>query len=397
MKGIRVVAGLAVAMVAIAQFGERGAAQAPDECSTRPQDAALVLTYRLESGSERLDEATRNETAAILCERLRAIGQPSGEVRILGSDTVRLTLARSPNLQRVVRWIGATGQLRLYDWEANLLGRERLLGGRPHLAPPPTLLRSVRREWAAAERNVGRAAELGLMLEGAFPTPYGAVRLASKQRPRKDCKRCIASTPRFYLFNRSPSHDLLAGPTDSRADLRRAAPVRQGLVLKVPVGTAVVAEQPIGASGMPIETIAPGWFALKDRAAITENEIVDPEAIRDAVGGTSVVFGFTADGRRAFQQMTRNVARRGQARALGPVTLAAAEALSGRIAMVLDGEVVTKPIVNFAENPDGIDGRAGAQLTLTSARAAHDLAAILRSNSLPLAMTLLRVKQLKGA
>jgi SecD/SecF fusion protein len=394
MRVIRVVAGLAVAMVAIAQFGERGAAQAPDECSTRPQDAALVLTYRLEAGSERLDEATRNDTAAILCERLGALDHPDGEVRIIGPDTVRLTLARSPSLRRVARWIAASGQLRFYDWEANLIGRERLLGGRPHLAPPPALWRSVQREWKAANRNVRRSAELGLMLEGAFPTPYGAVRLASKQRPRKHCERCIASTPRFFLFDRSPSHDLLAGPADSRADLRRAARGRKGLVLKVPVGTVVVAEDPISASGRPIETIAPGWFALRDRGAITENDIVDPEAARDAVGGPVVVFGFTADGRRAFQRMTRKIARRGAARAAGPVTLETAEALSGRFAVVLDNQLLTKPIVNFAENPDGIDGRIGAQVSGLTARAASDLTTILRSSSLPLAMTLVRVKPL---
>lgn len=383
-------------MVAIAQFGERGAAQAPDECSTRPQNPALVLVYRLEAGSERLAEATRSDTAAILCERLRAMGHPDGEVRVLGSDTVRLTLTRSPRLRRVVRWIGATGQLRLFDWEANLIGRERALGGRRHLSPPPALLRSVRREWAAAGRNVGRFAELGLMLEGAFPTPYGAVRLASKQRPRKNCKRCIASTPRFFLFDRSPSHDLLAGPADSRADLRRAARGRRGLVLRVPVGTAVVAEQPISASGRLAERIAPGWFALRDRGAITENDLVDPEAIPDHLGGTTIFFGFTADGRRAFQRITRKIARRGIARASGPVTLAEAEVLSGRFATVVDGEVLTKPIINFAENPDGIDGRVGAQLTLPTAEAASDLATILQSGSLPLALTLIKEKRLTG-
>ena len=74
--------------------------------------------------------------------------------------------------------------------------------------------------------------------------------------------------------------------------------------------------------------------------------------------------------------MTRRIAQRGQARAIGPASGEQAEALSGHFAAVLDNEVKTRPIINFSENPDGIDGRTGAQISggFNSITEAQDLA-----------------------
>ena len=40
-----------------------------------------------------------------------------------------------------------------------------------------------------------------------------------------------------------------------------------------------------------------------------------------------------------------------------------ADQFSGPFAIVLDGELVSRPIINFGENPNGIDGRTGAQIS----------------------------------
>ena len=56
---------------------------------------------------------------------------------------------------------------------------------------------------------------------------------------------------------------------------------------------------------------------------------------------------------------------------------------------MLDNQVVTQPIINFVENPDGIDGRTGAQIsgnfTISSAQ---DLAEFLRIGALPINLQL---------
>ncbi len=61
-----------------------------------------------------------------------------------------------------------------------------------------------------------------------------------------------------------------------------------------------------------------------------------------------------------------------------------AEQASQHFAIVLDDELVSAPFINFQENPDGIDGSTGAQIsggfTITSAQ---DLAKILQIGGSP--------------
>ncbi len=129
-----------------------------------------------------------------------------------------------------------------------------------------------------------------------------------------------------------------------------------------------------------------GWYALRDRPWLSGSEIAFPGQETDALGQPAVAFGFTDKGREAFQDVTRQIAQRGQARAIGPVSATEAEPLSGHFAIILDNEVKSRPIINFAENPDGIDGYAGAEISggFDSAAEAKQLAAMLRTGPLPL-------------
>jgi SecD/SecF fusion protein len=383
-------------MAALSGYGAGEEAEA--DCSVTPQGPSLELLYRLEAGEEPVSASTRDEAVAIACERLRVIGGGEGEIRPLAKKRVRVLLPRTGDVaasDRVVDQIGVAGQLYFYDWEPNLIGPERIVGGNPGTEPPVYATRRAKREWSAAGRNPNRPANSGLILAGAFPTVYGAVKLASEQKPRVRCAACSASSPRFYMFDRSTAHQLIAGPATTRSDLRGDAahqPNRHnGIVLKVPVGTVIVSEQPIGRLGAPIASAEPGWYALKDRFALSGDNITDPKQEFDLYHQPNVTFGFTEKGRVAFQQLTRVVAFRGQARAIGPVGSGAAEMLSGHIALVVDGEIKTRPIINFAQNPDGIDGRVGAQISggFGGVQEARDLVAILKIGALPVNMTLI--------
>lgn len=194
------------------------------------------------------------------------------------------------------------------------------------------------------------------------------------------------------MFNRS--HELIAGPATDRAALRNGS--RHGIVLKVPVGTTIVAEQPTNTRGKVLTAADPGWYALRDRPALTATEIVDPRQEVDELGQPNVTFGFTPKGRAAFERLTRELAYRGRAAALGHVTGSEGESLSYHLAVVFDGEVKTRPIVNFVDFPNGIDGRLGAQISggFANIQEAQDLAAILRTGSLPIEMTLARQRTL---
>lgn len=145
-------------------------------------------------------------------------------------------------------------------------------------------------------------------------------------------------------------------------------------------------------------TAEPGWFALRDRPALNGPDIVNPNQEVDEVGLPTVTFGFTAKGRVAFERLTRKIAKRGRAAAIGPVDGYGAEALSGHLATVFDGEVKTRPIVNFADFPNGIDGRVGAQISggFPNIRAAQDFVNILRIGGLPINLALVSQQTLQS-
>jgi SecD/SecF fusion protein len=368
-------------------------------CAAAPKGPSLELVYRLEAGEKKVTPGIRDEAMEIVCKRLKATGRNVGQVRALANKRFRVVMPQIGSLgrtQRAAEQIAVTGQLSFYDWEPNLIGPERRVGGHPGRRPPAGALRRTEREWRAAGREVKGGGRRWLILAGAFPNAYGAVKLASTQKPREHCAACSSSTPRFYMFDRSPAHKLVAGPVADRAELRNAAAGRRhrrdDIVLKVPVGTRIVSEQPTDHTGEPIAVAEPGWFALKDDVALDGSEIVRPNQEVDELGLPVVTFGFTRKGRVAFHRLTRAIARRGQRATHGSGGRRRAEALSGHFAVVFDGEVKTRPIVDFAYFPHGIDGRVGAQISggFANIEQARRLATILKIGALPINLTLMR-------
>lgn len=389
---------------AVVALGDQGTASGNDtRCSGAPTSPSLELVYQLEAGTKRVNPSTHRAARGILCKRLQKILNVDGQVQTLTHNRVRVVLSHVRGT-RHAKWaaeqIGEAGQLYFYDWEANLIGPERKVGGHPGKVPPAAALRRANREWRAVGRGTRQAANAQLISAGAFPNLYGAVRLASEQKPRKHCATCSASTPRFYVFDRSSIHELVAGPFSGRAELRNSESQRHrhnNIVLKVPLGTAIVSEQPSSRTGEIITTAEPGWFAFKDRPALNGRDIVRPNQEVDEVGRPNVTFGFTTKGRAAFERLTRKIAKRGRAAALGPVDGYGAEALSGHLATVFDGEIKTRPIIDFADFPNGIDGRTGAQISggFPNIRAAQDFVTILKIGGLPINMTLLSQQMLQ--
>ncbi len=147
-----------------------------------------------------------------------------------------------------------------------------------------------------------------------------------------------------------------------------------------------------------LENAEPGWFALKDDPALSGTEITSPKQETDEAGAPNVTFKFTDSGRQNFQEVTRQIAQRGAASAIGPSSEETAEATSGHFAVVLDNEVKTRPIINYAQNPDGIDGRTGAQISggFNSIEDAQDLASFLQRGALPINLNLISQSQVSA-
>ncbi len=339
----------------------------------------------------------------IIRQRIDQLGVSEPEVARLGTTEISVSLPDVTNAQRATEQVGTTAQLQFYDWEPNLIGREKAIGGVPGREPPKAAIEAANKEWAAAGRSTSKKENQQLIFTGAYPSAYGAVNLAAEQDPVADCTTCSTTKPRYYLFGSLPPHKLIAGPEFSEEDLFISATGRKrshkGIVKKVPAGTIVVSEQPSDPSGQPIEGIEnAGWYALKDNPALSGTDITNPKQETDELGQPNVVFQFTDKGQQAFQDVTRTIAQRGQARAIGPVSGEQAAQLSGHFAVVLDNEVKTRPIIDFSQNPDGIDGRTGAQISggFTSIQEAQDLATFLQIGALPINLKLISQTQVSA-
>ena len=302
----------------------------------------------------------------IMRERTDQLGVSEPEIAKIGEDQIEIGLPDVQNADRAIEQVGTTAQLYLYDFEKNVI-------------PPDAKVQN------ATERT--------------FTRLYDAIKFAEKQKV--DCgDLCSTNGPTYYLFDEG-SLELVAGPAEKKEDLFIDSPSGeqpQGTeVLTVPQGVVVVQAEPPGddpatdideSAGAPVE-----YFVLKDRPELTGDEIQNPEQNFDPTSNQpNVTFDFTDQGQTAFQDVTRRIALRG-AESAPPNACASPDGgdpYSQHFAIVLDNEIVSRPIINFCENPEGIDGRNGAQIsgsfTLTEAQ---DLAKFLQIGALPVNLTLI--------
>ncbi len=339
---------------------------------------------------------------SIIEKRTNQLGVSESEVARLGNENITVSLPGITDANRAAEQVGTTAQLYFYDWETNLIGPERAIGGHPGQQPPKGPLKQSEKRWEEAGRNLKSAENGQLIAAGAYPSAYQAALLASEQEPTANCESCSIAKPRYYLFEKAAPHKKLAGPELSEKDLY-VSPTgkkipKSGIVVEIPTGIVLVSEYPTNKSGQLDETAQPGWFALKDNPALTGNDISEPEAKTGQLGEPIVTFGFSGSGQEAFHEVTRTIAQRGQAQAIGPVAGEQAAALSGHFAVVLDNEVQSRPIINFAENPDGINGREGAQISggFNSLSEAQELATTLQIGALPINLKLISETQVSA-
>ncbi len=290
----------------------------------------------------------------IMRERVDALGVSEPEIQRLGNDQVSVGLPDVQNAQRAIDQVGTTAQLYFYDFERNVIGNAR--------RPVPGL--------------------------------YEAVQLAAKQRPVDDENNTTGDQQ--YLFGRD--RKLLAGPDTSRRNLLSEfdnGRPRGSKIVTVPAGTVVIqAEKP---ENYPSDKFFDQWYVMRDNPELNGKELKDPKQEFDPTTNEPIVtFSFTDKGREAFQDVTRRLAQRGQTQQIPGQP---ADASFQTFAVVLDRKVVTRPFINFNENPDGIDGRTGAQISggFESVQEGQDLAEFLKIGALPIELKLISQTQVSAS
>ena len=315
-----------------------------------------------------------DRTIDIMRERVDKFGVSEPEIQRTGETQIDVSLPDVSNADQAEKQVGKTARLDFYDWETNVMGP----GCRP--ADQANLTQSE----ARAITGGSQAASIGAAL-----TQYDAVRRAVSC-PQTNTGR-ETHDGLFYLLD-SDKQAVLAGPQETRADIdaeiedKKIKQSKTTEVVEVKPGAVVIkAEQPSGD-----DSEFDSYFVLRDQPALGGTDIKNPEQQFDQSpgggGGPSVTFDFTEKGRKGWQKTTRAIAERGAENNFG----GDAQEAFQHFAIVLDSQLISVPFISFVENPDGIDGATGSQIsgsfTITEAQ---DLANLLKTGALPLKLELI--------
>ncbi|MGI8512332.1 MAG: protein translocase subunit SecD [Solirubrobacteraceae bacterium] len=325
----------------------------------------------------KVDAAAIDRALEIMRKRVDKLGVSEPEIQRSGRDQIVVGLPDVKNAARAQQQVGKVAQLFFYDWEPNVIGPD----GQPSTA-------------------AGTPAEGQAVSESPIPSLYDAVLRASKRKPQRDGDN--TTNDQYYLFGPAPGHRLIAGPEESEADLLTELEGREkprgSSVLKVPTGTLVIkAEEIQAAEGQPKpKDQADRYYVVDDDPSLSGLDIENPEQNFDqGTGGNGapiVTMDFTDKGQKAFQSVTRTIAQRGA----GILRTPGIDPLQ-KFAIVLDNEIISRPTIDFNENPDGIDGRTGAQITGSfTIQEAQDLATNLEIGALPIKLELISQSQVSA-
>jgi preprotein translocase subunit SecD len=139
-----------------------------------------------------------------------------------------------------------------------------------------------------------------------------------------------------------------------------------------------------------------GWvyYLVKDRPEMTGADVVRSRTRADVdpqTGQSIVLMQFTRHGARVFLRVTRAAARRGKALWVRAHRRGPVQSYFQSFAMVLDGRILSNPMVDFTQYPNGVTGTNGVELTgLPNQANATQLAVLIKSGTLPVRFTVQR-------
>jgi SecD/SecF fusion protein len=304
----------------------------------------VILEGRPTAEAEVNDESI-DRAVEVIRSRVDAFGVAEPEIQTQNDDQIAVALPGAENPEQVVNDLIKPAQLRFYDLQANLVGPQ-------------------------GEANLGQV-------------------IARAQRTTPDEDSIGGRT--FWVVD--ADGNFLAGPFADRESLQEGSPPDErpeGSDVKIVPGGLVIVSEEQGLQTRedgPTRTV---WSLLQNRPGLTGQDISEANSILDT-GGLGdpepiVTMQFTDNGRQGFSDITRDLAQRG--------------ALRGQLqqfAIVLDGEIISAPTVDFEEYPTGIDGRNGAQIQGNFSQSeAQRLADQINSGAIPIDLVVVSQKQVSA-
>ncbi len=287
-----------------------------------------------------------DRSVEIIRDRVNAFGVAEPEIQTQGDDQIVVALPGAEDPEQVVNDLINPAQLMFIPFEANVVGDQ-----------------------------------------AGTTSLYEAAKLAERTEPEE-----ARGLPSFYAFDRE-TKELLAGPESDRLSLREAFPNNRippnAEVVVVPKGLFIASEETQRFQTRESSTET-RWHVFQNNPGLTGQDVSSASARLETqgIGGNRwiVTMSFTGDGREKFQDLTRQLAVEGNLK--GQLQ---------RFAIILDGEIVSNPTVNYNDYPAGIDGRNGAQIEGDfSQDEAQTLATQINSGALPIQLEVISQKQVSA-
>jgi SecD/SecF fusion protein len=347
-----------------------------------------------------------DDAISTMRERVDALGVAEPEIQRSGDDQISVGLPDVQDIERARQQVGTTAKLQFYDWEPNILTDTEVYSGGDGLYDA-TL---------AASKQEGKAEQTDVV-PGSGDTPEEADRKNNTQEdryylfgpdrapigPDKQPIRTETYEPSASCRELLAEYDEEPGDPNKYAKGTECLPELEALgpggppdgsrVIKVPAGVIVVEQE--RAPNQPPQLKR--FTVLEDDSELSGEDIKNPEANTDPNTSAPVVqMEFSDEGREAFARVTKRIAERGfNASTLNPGT--PADQFLQSFAITLDDQIVSLATIDFRENPEGIDGRTGAQIEgVGSFDDANDLAESLRIGALPIELKLVSETQVSA-
>jgi SecD/SecF fusion protein len=391
-----IVVGLVIVSMLFVIVGIPGAVKAKRTRLGLDLKGGVELNYQAKpTARAKVDAESLDRAINIMRKRVDQLGVAQPEIQRSGAAEILVALPDVSNAARAEKEVGKTAQLYFYDWEPNVIG--------PNGTPAPT------EGTVTGDRTSGGA---GGAVAGL--PKYQAV-LRAVKRPAilraSDTTWARGCTPQqiggciygaWYLLD-TAHEKVLRGPEETERNLyTETVKAPPGAVLKavrVNPGTVLAqARATEGVSGKVINRSPESWYVVNDNPQLTGADITHPQqGFNEGSGGNgepNVNFGFTSTGKRVFERVTKEIARRGQEAQLPGVPK---EAALQHFAVVLDGQMITVPSIDYTQYPEGIDATNGSEIsggfTITSAQ---ELANELQSGALPVKLELISNSQVSA-
>ncbi len=352
------------------------------------------------TAQSKVDAESLDRAINIMRTRVDQLGVAQPEIQRSGADEIDVALPDVSNASRAQDEVGQVAQLYFYDWEPNVIGP----AGTP--APSePTVTGGER----AGEATYGLP-EYKAVLRGAKRAPIlrKSDTTWSHGCTSQQVGGCIYGS--WYLLDTAHEKVLCSGgkptcpPEETEqnlyADGYKPPAGAKVKAVRVNPGTVIVQARPVEdeKTGKVTNRSPNSWFVLNDNPVLSGSDVTNPtQSFDEGAGGTgapNVTFGFTSHGKGIFERVTKEIAHRGQEAQLPGV---AKEAALQHFAVVLDGQLITTPSIDFTKYPEGIDSSNGSEIsggfTITSAQ---NLAQELQSGALPIKLVLISRSQVSA-